>query len=100
MLGQNTDLIHEISVRVDGNPLVIDEVEVVEFMFGDLQKLYPSNSVVFEDRVFKVHLTQEETQEFGRFVSVQVRVKFNNGRVPLSSKKVLPVTEALSREVL
>lgn len=101
MLGQNTDLIHRIAITVDGNPLNIAEVEVVEFSFGDLTKLYPDNKdIVYEDRVFKVRLTQEETQNFDRSVPVQVRVKFNNGNIPLSKKKVLPVNEALSKAVL
>ena len=100
MLGQNTDLVHEATLTVDGKEIDISTVEVVEFSFGDLKKLYPSDSVSYENGVFLIHLTQEETQEFGSSITVQVRVKFNDGNIPLTRKKVLPVVESLSKEIL
>ena len=100
MLGQNTDLTHGITLTKDGLPINVEEVEMVEISFDDLIKKYPSSDVSYENGRFLVHLTQEETQQFDDAVSVQVRVKFNNGDVPLSKIKTMPVRQSLSKEVL
>ena len=100
MIGQNTNLTHEITLRVDGKPINISDVELVEFSFGELIKIYPSEEVVYDNERFYVRLTQEETKEFEDSLPVQVRVKFSNGDVPLSRKKVVPINESLSKAVL
>lgn len=100
MLGQNTDLEHRISISVDGKPIEIINVDLVEFSFGELVKMYPSESVKYEEGVFLVHLTQEETVSFGSSISVQVRVKFSNNNVVLTKAKTMPVNQALSKAVL
>lgn len=101
MLGQNTELNHEITIKVGGEPLNVNLVELVEFSFDDLIKYYPSD--VTYNRVtnsFFVRLTQEETQNFDSAVTVQVRVKFLNGDIPLSNKKTINVNSSLSKAVL
>jgi flagellar basal body L-ring protein FlgH len=75
-------------------------VDLVEFSFNDLIKLYPSESVQYDNETFYVHLTQEETQRFEGAVAVQLRVKFSNGNIPLSCKKTMRVNESLSKEVI
>lgn len=100
MFGQNTDLTHEIKVKVDGQPLNINGVELVEFSFNDLIKIYPSTSVQYENDSFYIRLTQEETQRFEGAVAVQVRVKFVDGSIPLSCKKTVLVNESLSKGVI
>ena len=100
MLGQNTDLVHEIAVKVDGKPLDISKVDLVEFSFGNLIKMYPSVDVSFEEGSFFVHLTQEETQAFDDSITVQIRVKFINGNVVLSNRRTMTVKEALSKEII
>ena len=100
MIGQNTDLVHEIAVKVDGEPLDVSKVDLVEFSFDEMKKMYPSADVNFEGGSFFVHLTQEETQEFGDNVTVQIRVKFMNGNVVLSNRRTVPVNEALSKEII
>lgn len=102
MLGQNTELNHEITIKVGGEPLNVNLVELVEFSFDDLIKYYPSSDVTY-NRVtnsFFVRLTQEETQNFDSAVTVQIRVKFANGDIPLSNKKIIPVNSSLSKAVL
>lgn len=100
MFGQNTDLEHEVTITVDGAPLDMTIVELVEFMFGDLRKVFPSDDVIYKSGKFYVHLTQEETQSFSGSLETQVRVKFTNGNVPLAKKKTVWVEEALSKEIL
>ena len=100
MIGQNTNLTHEITLRVDGQPINISDVELVEFSFGELVKIYPSEEITYDNDKFYVRLTQEETQNFEDSLPVQVRVKFNNGDIPLSKKKVVPINESLSKAVL
>ena len=100
MLGQNTDLIHEISVSVDGKPIDIGQVDLVEFSFDDMIKMYPSEVINFENGSFFVHLTQEETQLFRDTITVQIRVKFMNGNVVLSNRRTVPVTKSLSKEII
>lgn len=100
MIGQNTDLEHKITLKASGKPIDIGVVELVEFTFGDLVKIYPSESVRYDSGSFFIRLNQEETQGFGGSLPVQVRVKFSNGDIPLSKKKVYSVNEALSKAVL
>lgn len=103
MLGQNTELNHEITIKVGGEPLNVNLVELVEFSFDDLIKYYPTSPDVTYNRStnsFFVKLTQEETQNFDSAVTVQIRVKFANGDIPLSNKKIIPVNSSLSKAVL
>lgn len=101
MLGQNTNLEHEITIKVDGQPIDIEQVELVEFSFDGLAKYYPTDeNVRYGNGSFFVRLTQEETQNFESSVTVQVRVKFTNNDIPLSNKKIMPVNSSLSKAVL
>lgn len=101
MLGQNTDLEHEITIKADGQLIDIEQVDLVEFSFGSLVKYYPTDeNVRYDNGSFFVRLTQEETQNFENSVTVQVRVKFSNSDIPLSNKKVMPVNSSLSKAVL
>jgi len=101
MLGQNTNLEHEITVKVGGEPLDMGQVDLVEFSFGNLVKYYPTDeNVRYDNGSFFVRLTQEETQNFENSVTVQVRVKFSNSDIPLSNKKVMPVNSSLSKAVM
>lgn len=101
MLGQNTNLEHEITIKADGQPIDIEQVELVEFSFGGLVKYYPTDeNVRYDNGSFFVRLTQEETQNFESSVTVQVRVKFTNNDIPLSNKKIMPVNSSLSKAVL
>lgn len=101
MLGQNTDLEHEITIKADGQLIDIEQVDLVEFSFGSLVKYYPTDeNVRYDNGSFFVRLTQEETQNFENSVTVQVRVKFSNRDIPLSNKKVMPVNSSLSKAVL
>ena len=101
MLGQNTDLEHEITIKADGQLIDIEQVDLVEFSFGSLVKYYPTDeNVRYDNGSFFVRLTQVETQNFENSVTVQVRVKFSNSDIPLSNKKVMPVNSSLSKAVL
>ena len=101
MIGQNTDLEHEIRLKVGGQPLDITSVELVEFSFGDLLKYYPTDSSVrYDNGSFFVRLTQEETLDFDKVLTVQLRVKFNNGNIPLSARKTFQVEQSQSKEIL
>ena len=74
-----------VLIRLNGEPVDIDEVAEVEFTFGNgLRKLFPQevqyNSA---DNCFYLPLTQDETFEFpaNGSVTLDTRVKFVGGNV-------------------
>lgn len=101
-LYQNGDMIYEIRITSDGEPLLSSDVEKVEFTFGKLSKVFPENEdITTEDNgIFKVRLRQEETVDFEKTISVQIRVKKLDGCVIPSVIKNVCVCCCLSKEVL
>ena len=86
----------------DGAPLDLSKIEMIEFIVGNLRKIYPGE-VTANDGKFYFPLTQEETLNFkSAMQSVQIRVKFLGAEpvvvgVPLGG---IRVTDAISKEVL
>ena len=86
----------------DGAPLDLSKIEMIEFIVGNLRKIYPGE-VTANDGKFYFPLTQEETLNFkSAMQSVQIRVKFLGAEpvvvgVPIGC---IRVTDAISKVVL
>lgn len=86
----------------DGEPIDISKIEMIEFIVGNLRKIYPGE-VTANDGKFYFPLTQEETLNFkSAMQSVQIRVKFLGAEpvvvgVPIGG---IRVTDAISKVVL
>ena len=86
----------------DGAPLDLSKIEMIEFIVGNLRKIYPGE-VTANDGKFYFPLTQEETLNFkSAMQSVQIRVKFLGAEpvvvgVPIGG---IRVTDAISKVVL
>ena len=86
----------------DGEPLDLSKIEMIEFIVGNLRKIYPGE-VTANDGKFYFPMTQEETLNFkSAMQSVQIRVKFFGAEpvvvgVPLGG---IRVTDAISKVVL
>lgn len=108
----NTYLL-EIPLTVDGDPIEIEEVQLVEFMFDNVRKIYGSyeengetktGDVTYDgdEHKFNVPLTQEETFSLmgEAIIEYQARVKFNDGSVNGTVIQEGFVQRSLSKEVL
>ena len=108
----NTYLL-EIPLTVDGDPIEIEEVQLVEFMFDDVRKIYGSyeedgttktGDVTYDtdEKKFYVPLSQEETFHLTseKIIEYQARVKFNDGSVSGTFVKEGYIQKSLSKEVL
>ena len=92
-----------IYIKSDGSPLDVDDVSEVEFVLGKIIKTYPDEvSYDSEEGAFLFPITQEETFAMRDIdVKFDVRVKFKNQSVVgLKPVRTIPMTEALSKEVL
>ena len=83
------------------NPSIIEKII---FNFDDLQKEYSetSQNVVFdeENNVFKIYLTQEETQKMQNKVKIDVRVKFKNNEILGTIVTERYIFDSLNQEVI
>lgn len=97
----NTYQLNVILTDDFGDLLEIDQVSVVEFIFGPVRKLYPEDvEYQHESGTFIVSLTQEDTFKMDRSIPYQARVKFADGAVIATNIYYDSVFDSLSREVL
>lgn len=88
-------------IKMQGKPVDINTIELVEFVIGDMVKKYPDTAYYDSDSSkFKVFLTQEETFAINKPLPVQVRVKFNSGDVVGDDLGSVNIIKSLSKEVL
>ena len=82
----------------------ISTVEKIIFNFDDLQKEYNeiSENVIFdeENNLFKIYLTQEETQKMQDKVKIDARVKFKNREILGTVITEQFILDSLNQEVL
>lgn len=93
-----------VRITLGGEAVTAESVELVEFMLGDVRKLYPGDAEYDADmQQFRVPLTQEDTFSLPEddAVRLDVRVRFRGGTV-LGTKKYVPVVtlDAVSREII
>ena len=94
-----------VLIRLNGEPVDIDEVAEVEFTFGDgMRKLFPQEvQYNIADGCFYLPLTQDETFAFpaNGSVTLDIRVKFVGGDVVgVQRMESLAVADASSEVVL
>ena len=79
-------------------------VSKIIFNFDDLQKEYneTSENVTFdaENNLFKIYLTQEETQQMQDKVKIDVRVKFKNNEILGTIIREVYILDSLNEEVI
>lgn len=99
---QNSDMLYDIPITTDGQPLLASDVEKIEFTFGSIVKVFPESEDITakENGVYQVRLKQEETCGCEKKIAVQIRVKTLEGRVIPSKIQYVWVNDCLSKEVL
>lgn len=96
---QGSTLVIRIKLKIDGQPLDINVIESVEFVFGRVTKIYPID-VKLLGSDFIVNFTQEDTMKMAEIIRYQVRVKFKDGQVKGSEMYTGKLKYSLSREIL
>lgn len=94
-----------VLIRLNGEPVEIDEVDEAEFAFGSgLRKLYPGDVEYSQaDGCFYLPLTQAETFAFpaNGTVTLDIRVKFVGGDVVgVQRMESFAVADATSEVIL
>ena len=89
----------------DGTNIDIELVDIVEFMFQDVRKLYGSDGDVTYDKennAFVIPLSQKETFELSQDtrISYQARIKNKTGEVKATPIQYGYISESLSKKVL
>lgn len=94
-------------IKIKGNTkehIDIEMVEKVVFNFGDLVKIFEKDSeeVIYdyENNIFKVYLTQEETLKMQSKIYIDARVKFYDGTILGVHKVGECIFESLNKEVI
>lgn len=66
-----------------GGKLDINAVKKVQFNINELTKTYDglNNEVTYEDGIFKIWLTEDETFKFSSNVKVDARILFKNDTI-------------------
>ena len=72
---------YQLKGKVKG--IDVSEISKVVFKFNDIEKIYPTN-VTYENEVFTIPLTQQETLTLQDEVKYEVAVKFTNNQVKRS----------------
>lgn len=90
-----------IALKIGDKAVTDKDVKKVEFMFGDVKKVYPGEATFNSDN-FIVPLTQEETFSFLPQViyKYHARILFNDGSVKGTDPVEFTVIESNSKEVL
>lgn len=90
-----------ISLKIGDKTITDNDVKMVEFSFGNINKKYPDN-VEFEDGSFIVSLSQEETFSFlpMAIYNFQARILFNDGSVKRTEPAEFTIVASQSKEVL
>lgn len=79
----------KIPVKMNGEPLDIDEVSKVVFKFNDIQKEFGTGDVSYdsEENYFVVNFSQEDTLKLKKEVKYEVAIKFKDDSVKRSIVK-------------
>lgn len=75
----------------EGNPLDISSVLKVQFNIGELTKIYDGKSeeVTYENGIFKIWLTEDETFKFGKQVEMDARILFKGDKNSIGGTKII-----------
>lgn len=89
----------DLTIKNNGKPIDISNVETVEVSLLYLQKTYPAE-ITYSDGKFHFPITQQETFKLPKICKMQVRVKFRSGDVIGSAIQQIDVEHSLSKVVL
>lgn len=88
-----------IKLKMCGRYITPDDVDVVEFTFGNVVKNYPQH-VSYSDGAFILPLSQEETFALAGMIKYQTRVLFKDGQVKSTPVQNGNVSVSISKVVL
>jgi hypothetical protein len=101
---QGNQFWYGIKLKNKGEYLDISTISKVIFTFEDIDKIYDelSESVIYdyENNMFKIYLTQQDTQKLQGNVNIDVRVKFKNDEILGTSIHQKYIFDALNKEVI
>ena len=90
-----------LKMEVNGAPMNLENVELIEFTIGQLSKKWPLEVQYNDERKeFYFPVTQQETFMFGTYEKYQARIKYVNGEVFGSHVNGINVKETLSRNII
>ena len=93
-----------VEIKLQGQPVDIEDIELAEFYLGPFRKTYPGQvEYRAQEGLFYVPLNQQETLALpaGAAVPADLRVKFTGGDVlGTRDMEYITVYDAISREVL
>lgn len=86
LIMQGDELIIPISIKINKQPLDIDDIEAIQFTIGEITKVYRNDEegeVTYnpENQKFYFPLTQYETFSFNGPQECQIRIKFSGGQI-------------------
>lgn len=88
-------------IMVNGEPIDVQDVELIEFSVDELRKTYPSEVIYYADeKAFLFPLAQSETQGLSGEIKAQGRIKFISGEVIGVDFGRIKITRALSKAVI
>ena len=93
-----------VSLTADSQNIDIDEIECVQFVFGegDFEYFYPGENVTYDEDTEKFIITLEQRDTFSLTYefSCQARVKFRNGYIFASQRENLTLGQiATEKEI-
>ena len=84
-----------------GNPITPEDIREVEITMGPLRKTYGADQLRFENGLWLVPLSQQETFALpGGQLRAQVRLCWTNGVVEGAALPGISLAESISREVI
>ena len=78
-------------VDENGKKLNIESVEKVQFNIDGLTKVYDkiSEDVTYENEIFKVWLTEDETFKFNKTIKVDARIMFKGDKKTIGGTYII-----------
>lgn len=88
-------------IKLDGEYIDVDNIELIEFVVGPLVKSFPEEvKYNSENEMFLFYLTEEETLKLSGFPEIQIRIKDNDGYVYGKKYGKIDIQYGLSKTIL
>ena len=90
-----------LKIEVNGNPINMENIELIEFTVGNLSKKWPLEVIFNEtDKEFYFPVSQDETFQFENYEQYQVRIKYSDNTVVGSPINKISINDCLSRNII
>ena len=90
-----------LKIEVNGNPINMENIELIEFTIGTLSKNWPLEVKYNEvDKEFYFPVIQEETFKMNNIEKYQVRIKYNDSTVVGSPINKIDINASLSKNII